>query len=280
MADAVQVQRRRGTAAQCDSMTPAEAEIIVDLTNDILRVGDGLRQGGHLIPNAAQIQNNAYVFANASGSQNNLSVNLSIPPAGYASPLGFYFKASLNNTGAVTINVDGLGARSIVKMSSTGLIPLIANDIISGGIYYVIYDGTQFILINSSASSIILSPGSNVAHPPFSIENPMAGTSYLPFGQRIFIPYSGTLRATFGLRSSRDSSSYTVYGRWYKNGSPIGTERSKNNTSSTTYSEEFPVSQGDVFQLYLRTTNAAFATPLVNAAFVSINQYLPSFVSY
>ncbi len=56
------------------------------------------------------------------------------------------FKAANTNTGASTLNVDGLGAVAIVKNVSTALA---AGDIVSGQIVTVIYDGTNFQLINN-----------------------------------------------------------------------------------------------------------------------------------
>jgi hypothetical protein len=45
------------------------------------------------------------------------------------------------NTGASTVNVDGLGAKSIVKGGNTALG---SGDIIAGTIYKLVYDGTNF----------------------------------------------------------------------------------------------------------------------------------------
>ena len=49
-----EVKHRRGSTAQCDAMTPAEGEIIVDTTLKQTRVGDGTTLGGnkHVMSNA------------------------------------------------------------------------------------------------------------------------------------------------------------------------------------------------------------------------------------
>ncbi|WP_156940200.1 hypothetical protein [Caldanaerobius polysaccharolyticus] len=61
---------------------------------------------------------------------------------------------------------------------------------------------------------------------------------------------SGTLRITFNLASS--SSTRTVRGRIYKNGSPVGTERVTNSTSYVNYTEDIPEwNVGDVIQVYI-----------------------------
>jgi len=55
------------------------------------------------------------------------------------------FKAGAANTGASTLNVNGLGAKDIKKNGSADLA---ANDIKSGQVVTVIYDGTQFQMIS------------------------------------------------------------------------------------------------------------------------------------
>jgi hypothetical protein len=67
----------------------------------------------------------------------------------YAAGQLFYFIASGANTGAVTLNIDGLGAKNITRDGSTALA---AGDINSGEIVVVIYDGTRFQMINAANS--------------------------------------------------------------------------------------------------------------------------------
>lgn len=66
-------------------------------------------------------------------------------PVPIAYPLMIQFKAAHANTGASTINPNGLGAKSIKKNVS---IDLAAGDIPAGGVAYLIYDGTYYQLIN------------------------------------------------------------------------------------------------------------------------------------
>ncbi|WP_143493517.1 MULTISPECIES: hypothetical protein [unclassified Pseudomonas] len=64
----------------------------------------------------------------------------------------FRFQAAFNNTGAVSVNVNGLGAKAFVKNAGT---PLTAGDIIEGAVYDAIFDGTRFKLA-SQAGAITL----------------------------------------------------------------------------------------------------------------------------
>lgn len=50
---ATQRKHRRGTTAELNAFTPAQAEIVVDTTLNQLRVGDGSTLGGHKVPTSA-----------------------------------------------------------------------------------------------------------------------------------------------------------------------------------------------------------------------------------
>ena len=69
--------------------------------------------------------------------------------AAYAAGYVFALKANHTNSGAATFNVDGLGARSIVTPDGGALV---AGDIVNGGIYLLIYDGTNWQIVSSLGS--------------------------------------------------------------------------------------------------------------------------------
>ena len=66
----------------------------------------------------------------------------------YATGQMFYFVAGATNTNAVTLNIDGLGAKSVTRHGSTALV---AGDILSGEVCVVVYDGTRFQLLNPAS---------------------------------------------------------------------------------------------------------------------------------
>lgn len=154
MADATQVQRRRGTSAQCASMTPAEGEIIVNMTDDRLHVGDGIVAGGIILPNARDLVRQSFTYGVAGGTGNAITLSVSQLLA-YAEGAMVEFRATAANTGAVTINVNGLGTRSIYKNNGLGIVPLVGGDLVSGGIYRISYDGTQFQLTNAAQQPLV-----------------------------------------------------------------------------------------------------------------------------
>lgn len=67
--------------------------------------------------------------------------------ASYAPGQTFRFIAAASNTGAVTINLNALGAKAITKSGST---PLEAGDIAIGASIQIVYDGTQFQLTSGA----------------------------------------------------------------------------------------------------------------------------------
>lgn len=63
----------------------------------------------------------------------------------YAAGQVFRFVAAGANTGAVTLNVNGLGAKAVTKRGATALA---AGDIAAGSVVTVVYDGTQFQMLD------------------------------------------------------------------------------------------------------------------------------------
>ncbi|WP_316815848.1 hypothetical protein [Pedobacter nyackensis] len=75
----------------------------------------------------------------------------SIAPAITAYSLGqvFYIKITTANTGASTLNLNGLGAKALVKDASTALV---AGDLLANKVYTVYYDGVNFQVMNAGAA--------------------------------------------------------------------------------------------------------------------------------
>ncbi len=113
------------------------------------------------LPTTTTVQSNVYNFANAAGTANAIAITLSPAPASLAALVGasITIKTVSANTGAVTLNVNGLGATSVTGIGGSalgaGAIP--ANSIIE-----IVYTGTSFLLIGGSpaaTSSLTLAAG-------------------------------------------------------------------------------------------------------------------------
>lgn len=79
------------------------------------------------------------------------TITASAPAAitAYAAGQRFSFVASATNTGAVTLNINSLGAKDVTKRGTTALA---AGDIASGQVVLVEYDGTRFQMVTAPIS--------------------------------------------------------------------------------------------------------------------------------
>jgi hypothetical protein len=84
------------------------------------------------------------------------------------------------------------------------------------------------------------------------------GSSYVKIDE-MYVPRAGTLRIKFWLEFTSGGGGAAVYGRIYRNGSAVGTERSRTfaDMTMTEYSEDISGwSAGDLVQLYVKDTGA------------------------
>jgi hypothetical protein len=96
-----------------------------------------------------QVIDNSGRYSSVSGTN---TIVLSLTPALTVYPTGgvFYFKAAGTNTGNVTININGLGAKSIKKQTLGGVVELKPGDIQGGTMHAIAYDGVQFQLLSAA----------------------------------------------------------------------------------------------------------------------------------
>jgi len=87
-----------------------------------------------------RVQNSEWIVGPASGT-NTYTVTLTPTLTAYVNRQVFWITFGNTNTGASTLNIDGLGAIPLVKNVSTALV---SGDITAGAILPVIYDGTNF----------------------------------------------------------------------------------------------------------------------------------------
>lgn len=85
-------------------------------------------------------------YAADSAADDSYIVTLTPVPAAYFNGMVINFKATTANTGAATLNVNSLGAKTIKKYQSEDLV---TGDILAGQIITVVYDGTNFQLLNA-----------------------------------------------------------------------------------------------------------------------------------
>ena len=94
---------------------------------------------------------NAGDYATATGSSNAFAISIDSQISAYDEGQVFKFKANHTIDGSATLNVNGIGAKTIKHTDGTNLD---TNDIVNNQISEVIYDGTSFQLINASFENI------------------------------------------------------------------------------------------------------------------------------
>jgi microcystin-dependent protein len=94
-------------------------------------------------PAVGQIQDGSFLWAGAAGGSAN-AITLTVSPVipNYVTGQHFRFQASATNTGATTVSISGLTTKNITLNGNS----LVAGDIVSGGIYDILFDGTNEVL--------------------------------------------------------------------------------------------------------------------------------------
>jgi hypothetical protein len=91
--------------------------------------------------------NRSHPTVTSGGAANAQTLTYGAAPAGYFQGQRFCFIAGFTNTGAATLNVNGIGAKNIF-MDGVGLI---GGEIVAGSVVETVYDGTQFQITSSRA---------------------------------------------------------------------------------------------------------------------------------
>jgi hypothetical protein len=108
---------------------------------------------------AEVVQSNALSYAAAAGAVNTFTVTLAPALTAYSVGQAVTFKANLANTASASVNVNGLGAKTIKK---NGDADLAANDIKINQFVTVVYDGTNFQMVSQLGNA---SGGSSAGDP-------------------------------------------------------------------------------------------------------------------
>lgn len=98
----------------------------------------------------AVTQTGEELYAASSAGSDTYAITLTPAPVAYVTGMVVRFKADVANTGAATLNVNALGAKTIKKNVSSDLAD---NDIAANQIIAVIYDGTNFQIISPTADT-------------------------------------------------------------------------------------------------------------------------------
>ena len=114
-------------------------------------------------------------YANATGT-NAKTITLNPAPGAYIDGMAISFKNATQNTGAVTLNVNGLGAKSVVKPNGS---VLKSGNLKANSVYTVRYNGTNFILQGSDSAGDA-APGDVLTGKTFSNDEDIEITGTMP----------------------------------------------------------------------------------------------------
>ena len=138
-------------------------------------------------------QGSGEVYAADGGGTDSYAITLVPAPTSYVTGAVYNFKANTANTGAASLNVNGLGAKTIKKNHDQDLED---NDIESGQIVTVAYDGTNFQMQSQIAN--VFASKSNVQKNELVYGEPAVGTdSYAYNPSPAFSAYVAGMRLTF-----------------------------------------------------------------------------------
>jgi hypothetical protein len=121
----------------------SSAIVNADITNSTI---DLTAKVAGLLPAAnigVNVLDQSVYYAADAGSNDTYVITLSPVPAGYVTGGHYRFKANTANTGAATININSLGAKTIKKAAGGITTDLADNDILSGQFVDLVYDGTN-----------------------------------------------------------------------------------------------------------------------------------------
>ena len=152
------------------------------------------------------VENILYYATSVGGAPNAIVVS-AISPSDFSLTAGktLKFVAPFTNTGSTTLNPLTLGSIVIKRVTaSAGTVDLAGSELISGGVYDVLFNGTNFILMNPTA---VDQPGAIL---PYGGATAPAGY-LLPFGQSVLrADYPGLFAAIGTTWGSVDGTHFTL----------------------------------------------------------------------
>ena len=118
---------------------------------------------------ARAVQNGAFHFAEAAGTANALTAALTPAPSALVAGMTIVIKAAADNTGAATLNLNGIGAAAIKANGGD----LLAGNLVAGRVYAMSWDGTAWQMVSPVSTPtglVLLEPAGYVIWPNGLIE--------------------------------------------------------------------------------------------------------------
>jgi hypothetical protein len=221
----------------------------------------------------------AFVSGQDTGAANALVLTLTPAPLLYSAGMEVRIAVANRNTGATTINVNGLGAKAVVNTDGS---PLVAGTLLAGQIAELVYDGAQFQLTSSanagakywrmtstgaslpdSTLTVVSGYGASDANMPASTVNASAGTVTIGAAD------AGVYVITTSMAAAGDGVSDLVLIQ--VNGTPVAATQSSYPTNiaanDPSTAAVVKLSSGDVVRIvYFQVKTGGGTTVMVNDA--------------
>ena len=117
--------------------------------------GDSDVWGGYLNTTIESIDKLLTAIA-TTGSANAYLLTTGQSLTAYTTGMRFNIIPNFTNSGACTINVDGIGAKNLYRYSDGALAACVSGDVVSGVPISIAYDGTQFVISSAGIVSATL----------------------------------------------------------------------------------------------------------------------------
>lgn len=120
----------------------------------------GITAGFNKLPDADILRENRHIYIVAGGTANALTGTMPHTAlSAYVAGLTVNVKIAVNNTGPVTLNIDGLGVKQVLNVGGGALG---ANDLVADAVVSMKYNGTAFT-VDSTASAASVASATAVA---------------------------------------------------------------------------------------------------------------------
>lgn len=133
-------------------------------------------------------------FAVDSGTTNTIALSLNPAPTGYTAGLEVAWRQTFTNTSAVSININSLGAKSVLDLSGG---TLGSGQLQAGAAYKAVYNGTAFYAVTGSTATFAVATQAQMetATSSLTFVTP-ANLVYSPFAAKAWGMFDGSSTAS------------------------------------------------------------------------------------
>jgi hypothetical protein len=204
---------------------PDLEQITLAKSSDINAITAATKAAFDLLPNESALNSGTVNYAIGTGIENTYAITLSSTIDAYTDGLQISFRVPASNTGAATINVNGLGTKSIRLTSKNALNdyePLLADDIVIGtavDMRYSTATGFFHLVPNSAAKAKIATEQAGIATTQAGISTTKAGeassSASAALGSQNAASGSATLASDWAIKTSSPVSGSDYSAKYY-----------------------------------------------------------------